>query len=159
MSCDFEHGLRAAHSMMSKTDYYFEKHTKNIIRIRYDDIVSDPMAVIKAICEFLNLNVSTDDMQRTLRNHSKERVKALVESLRLIDVTGPGHIADANKREKYETVRNLDGSFRVYDRTTGFQTNHITEAGKEWRIILTEEQKKELMNLTEGWLVKYGFHL
>jgi hypothetical protein len=54
----------------------------------------------------------------------------------------------------------MDGSVRVLDRATGFQTGHVSfRKDGQWRQELSEDQKQHLMNETADWLEKYGFKL
>ena len=67
---------------------------------------------------------------------------------------------DPEKLKDYETVNNIDGSFRIIDKKTRFQSNHITSRKEgEWCDVLLEEQKEEEMKVASDWLNKYGLSL
>jgi len=157
--CDFDWAMQAAASMMSTVDYYFEVHKTNIIRIKYDRIVSDPAGVIQDINAFLEFHVSPGDIRLIAEQLSRERVKKFIESLNTVKIAGNGMITDPALREDFETVGNLDGSFRVYDKKSAFQSHHITNSGERWRALLTGEQQDQVMAMAKEWLVKYGFSL
>ncbi|MFZ5908181.1 MAG: sulfotransferase domain-containing protein [Nitrospirota bacterium] len=155
--CDFTRGLEAARSMMSVVDYYFLEHRENILRIRYDRILSKPVEVIREILTFLDLSVSPRDISLIAEQFSRDRIAKFIESLNAVRVTGNGAIADPGLRGGFETVGNFDGSFRVYDKKSAFQSRHITKSGERWREFLTGEQQAQVMAITSDWLVKYGF--
>jgi hypothetical protein len=157
MHCDFERGLKVAESMMSLADFYFEQHPNNILRLRYERIVHEPVEVIEEINQFLDLHVTSDDIHKISERFSKENIKKLIDSFNSMGSDTPALRPELQK--DFELIPNLDGSFRIYDKKTAFQSNHITESGARWRTELTEEQKNRLMKLSSKWLTKYHFAL
>lgn len=144
---------------MSVVDYYFDVHKNNILRIRYDRIVTDPLSIAQEINTFIGVDVPVHNIQRIVEQFSRERVKKFTESLKCVRVDNSGIILDASLRKDFETVGNFDGSFRLYDKRSAFQTNHVTGSGERWKSFLSDEQQTRLMALTKEWLVKYGFPL
>jgi len=156
--CDFFQGLKVAHSMMLCTDYYFDKHLHDILHICYSDIKGRPEAVLLDICNFLELSIEPDAITSLNDALSYEKIKSLTGSLDTVPVNEQGTLLDHDDHLQFETVKNLDGSFRVFDRQTGFQSNHITSKHEEeWKTVLSEAQKEALNQLTEKWLTRYGF--
>ena len=160
MHCEFERGLRAAQGMMALTDYYFSLPTVNLLPIRYDDITSKPSEVTRKIARFLGLDIMPDDIKTILDGFSRKRVQKFINMLESIGTDECGSILPAQDKSGYTSVQNLDGSYRVFDKKTNFQSNHITSTSKgEWRQVLTDEQKRTLMEATSDWLVKYDLPL
>ncbi len=157
MHCDFERGLEIAEGMMLLTDFYFEQHTNNIIRIRYDRIISDPERVIGEVAQFLDLYLPIEDVSKIAQQFSKTNIKKFIGLLN--SIKPDTYTLHPELQEDFELVPNLDGSFRIYHKKTAYQSNHITGKGDNWRKELTAEQKERLMELTSNWLTKYHFVL
>ena len=155
MHVSFEEAFKRLQDWMKFMDTYFENQSPNILKIRYDDIVSQPMDIIRKIDRFIGTGASFETMEEINERFSKKNIKEKVDSLKGISVEQ----AQANAAD-FDTVRNADGSYRVFDRATGFQTSHITsQQDGQWREELTEDQKQRLMNETADWLERHGFEL
>ncbi len=156
--CGFGRGLKVAQSMMNCTDYYFKNHTQNIIHICYDRIMNEPSAVMDDICRFLGLSVDRPVIQKISDALSHNNIRNMTETLEIVPADTNGSLPEQYDKERFDIVQNLDGSFRVFDRSTGFQTNHITSQNEDdWKQVLTEEQMKLLTKITGQWLAEYGF--
>lgn len=142
---------------MNMTDYYFDKHKDNL-RIKFNHIASEPVRVLDEINSYLGLTVGHAEMAEIADRFSKKKVKQLINGLNSVPVNEQGSIGNKDKSGSYSTVRNPDGSYRVYDNRTGFQTDHITsDKSGGWREYFTPEQQEELNDFVSDWLVKYGF--
>ncbi len=148
MHVDFERMPARAKAWMDMTDGYLERGLDNILPVRYDELVENSRETIRRIDDFIGTGVDDDEVERIARLFSRERVKEKINSL-----------SGVNENEQtVASVMNSDGSYRSFDRSTGFQSNHITSMGDgEWRTGLTEEQQGELMELAGEWLEKHGF--
>ena len=155
--CDFEKGLKAAESMMALTDYYFERDSDHIMRLRYDRIGHEPEKVIEEIRGFLDLHVPVEEIVEIAERYSKNNIEKLIHSFDSIETQS--HTLHPEVQPDFELIPNSDGTFRLYHKKTAYQSNHITESGDKWRTELTEEQKKRLMQLASRWLTKYHFVL
>ncbi len=145
---------------MQLTDFYFEKHSQNIVRIRYDEIILNPVKVINEIGEVINCVVGKERAETIADQHSRENVKKIIKSLEDVAISDSGDFQDSRQSSEFEAVKNLDGGFRIIDKKTRFQTNHITSKKEgEWREFLSEEQKEILMNTSSAWLNRYNFPL
>jgi hypothetical protein len=153
----FDTAMKIIKGQMTTTDYYFTHFTTNL-RIRYDDIVSEPMGVIKLINKYLGLKVGQRQMLVIEERFSKKNVKKLLSNLDKVAVSKQGEIKDDKSSVHYDTVRNRDGTYRIFDKKTAFQTYHITEQGsRNWKDYFSSEQQDEINNAVSDWLVKYGF--
>jgi hypothetical protein len=57
-------------------------------------------------------------------------------------------------------VQNHDGSYRIFHKMTGFQSNHITDTKTgEWQKVFSAEEQKVLIHLTSDWLENYGYSI
>jgi len=151
----FENALVAADNWMKLTDFYFEISAKNFLIVRYDDIISKSPATIEKIARFIGADVSKEQINQIHEKFCRKSMERKIQDLNKISAQ------QLNRNsEVFNTVMNKDGSVRVFDKATGFQTNHITSKKEgQWRTELTEEQKRILMQRTIPWLQKYGFEL
>lgn len=160
MKCPFERALMTARSMMDNSDHYLQRKADNILPLRYDEIVSHPEKVIAEIAGFLQLKVTDSVIKEIAVALSRKKMKQYLKGLNGITVDEAGKLQSEAQASRYTALPRLDGSHRIYDHTTGFQSNHIT-TGKdgEWRNKLGPKQKKVLMELVTPWLRKYRFPL
>jgi len=156
---DFEKGLQVAREMMSDTDHYFQYQWHNMIHIRYDDLIANPVAIVQQIDSFLGLNVALDEIEAIAMRFARHNVREMLKQLEQVVVESNGQI-EGEAHEKYASLANLDGSYRIFDKETNFQTNHITsDKPGEWRNVFTREQQEKLLQITSSWLNRYGFKL
>jgi len=160
MKCPFERALMAARSMMDSTDHYLQGKADNVLPLRYEEIVNHPEKVIGIIADFLQLKVADSVIKEITAALSRETMKKYLKGLDDIKVDEAGKLQSEAQASRYATVPRFDGSHRIYDHATGFQSNHIT-TGKdgEWRNQLELQQQKVLMELATPWLRKHGFPL
>lgn len=153
MKCSFEKALAVAQGSMELTDHYLQPSSTQVFPVRYDTMISDPQDTIRSLADFLSLPVTDSAIEDIAHTLSRDAVRRHVEKIE-------SHRQDTESGESktYSTTQNMDGSLRVYDHTTGFQSNHIG-SGKdgEWRDVFTNEQQTELMAITADWLTRYGF--
>lgn len=144
---------------MKQTDYFFEKHSNNL-RLRFNDIGSDPVRTIKCINKYLELHVKEDQILRIKEKFTKERVRKLIEKMDRVAISDQGQIDGEENSNAYKLLRGPDGRYRVFDNETSFQTNHITSKNDgEWVRYFTQQQRLEINNRVSDWLAKYNFQL
>ena len=87
-------------------------------------------------------------------------MKDYLDALADVKVSPEGDLETDTGATRYSTIQNVDGSYRVFDSSTGFQSEHIT-TGREgaWRSELSAEEQERMMQLVAPWLEKYGFPL
>ena len=160
MKCPFDRALMAARGMMGNADYYLQTRADNILPLRYDEIVSQPEQAVGRVAGFLQLKVTDSVIKEIATALSREKMKKYLKGLDDVRVDESDKLQSGMQASRYTTVPRFDGSHRVYDHATGFQSNHIT-TGKdgEWKRRLEPQQQKALMELTTPWLRKYGFPL
>ncbi len=160
MHCDFAQGIQTAGDMMSMVDFYHTHQNKDILLIRYDEIKSTPIKLLKRISNFLNVTVPQNTISTINTRFSLKQVKNMLNTLQEIPVAKNGSFSDTHRQQDFEVLSNVDGSFRILDKATGFQSNHITSKNdNEWRTFFTRRQKEILMEKTSDWLIKYNFSL
>ncbi len=153
MKCSFEKALAVAQGSMELTDHYLQQSHPHVYPLPYGLMVSNPKETIRSLANFLSLPVTDATIGDIARSLSQDAVRRHVEK-----IESHRQDTESGKSRTYSTAQNLDGSLRIYDHTTGFQSNHIG-SGKdgEWRDMFTSEQQAELMAVTADWLTRYGF--
>lgn len=153
MKCPFDKALAVARGSMDLTDHYLARKHSNVHAVRYDTLVEHPRETIGELADFLSLPASQADIGRIASALSRDEVRRHVEQLESsradAENRGPGSLS---------TVENLDGSRRIYDHATGFQSGHISSGREgEWRDAFTAEQQAQVMAAAADWLTRYEF--
>lgn len=158
MKCPFERALMAAGGMMENADYYLQSKADNVMPLHYERIVNHPEQTVFDIAGFLNLEVTDTEVKEIAVKLSRKKIKKYLDGLDDIKIDDEGTVKSEAREGRYAVLPRFDGSHRLYDHTTGFQSNHIT-TGKEgeWRRKLSRKQKIALNELTGFWLKKYNF--
>lgn len=152
---NFEQAIRAAPDWMRLADAYSANREDSILKIRYDEIVHQPLDTIRKIDTFIGTDVGDESIEEINERFSRENVERRIGGINSVSVEYCQEDPSA-----FETVANADGTVRVREKSTGFQTNHITsKKDGQWRDVLTEEQQRILMRETSAWLERYGFPL
>jgi Sulfotransferase domain len=157
---DFNQGTVVMNHMMKETDHWLNSFKDNLISIRYEDLTQSPHSVCRNISQFLEVELSEKDLQDIVKRFDKATVQAKLNSMSDVKLDSEGRIIDSKLQSEFETVQNLDGTFRIYDKTTAFQSNHITSnADGEWRTYFDKNQIAMLNGLSRKWLLKYGYKI
>ena len=158
MKCTFEQALAAARGGMQLTDHYLESQDPNVLPIPYDMMINQPQQTISTLAGFLSIPVEAAEIENIAQSLSREAVARQLEKLK----TDRQDIENSNKDSlalgKLSSVPNLDGSSRLHDSSTGFQTNHISSnKDGEWRKAFSSEEQEKLMAVASDWLLRYNF--
>jgi hypothetical protein len=158
--CDFEQGLKAVHSMMDITDYYLKIFDKNILPVRYEDINQSPKQLIDQLCQYLEVDVSDAKKNEILSRYSRENIKKKLKEMSDVRLDEHGKVKGTKNQSKFESVKNLDGTYRAYDKNTAFQSNHITaKKDGEWKTAYTFIEVEQINALCGSWLIKHGYQV
>lgn len=160
MRCEFEHAVNSISNMSGLTDYYADlgKTHPHTLVIRYEQMVADELDTIRAINDLLGYETSDTGMQRIRDELVRDKVASRLSKLAQVQVDEQGRVVKNEFGAPVQSVRNIDGSWRVHDDTTGFQTNHITsQKHEEWREVFTPEQQRVLNDTFGAWLERYGY--
>lgn len=158
--CTDEEAIEAAKGMMQITDHYCNlKNQDSILKLRYENLINEPYAIAKSINQFLGLRVSEKDIQKIIQEFSRKRVEKKLNFFKISKFQALMKYLD-KRSSFYELVENYDGSYRLFHKLTGFQSNHITDTKTgEWQEVFSPEKQKVLINLTSNWLDSYGYSI
>lgn len=152
MHSSFEQAISAAKDMMATTDYYLDSFAGEFIPVSYARIQQSPMDLILEISRFLDFDISEQEAKIIAHKFSRQKVKEMIRDLEKNKAK-----AKNKNKERYIEVANFDGTSRVYDVDTAFQSDHITSKNEgEWQTFFSDEQKTVIDELTRDWLKKHG---
>jgi len=158
MKCSFDKALSVARGSMKITNHYLEQKHPDVLPVRYDDIISSPQETIRLLAKFLSLTVTDKKIEDIARSLSREEVRRHLENMESQRTDAETAQEENGQPGALTTAQNLDGSVRVYDHATGFQTNHISSnSDGEWREVFSNEEKERLMAVATDWLQRYNF--
>jgi hypothetical protein len=160
MKCPFMTALESARESMKITDHYLGSGSLSVLPVDYDDVVGASSSVVVKIAEFIGVEASDAEVGDIVAQLSRERMEARLERLGAVAVDQAGGIASRSEADLYTSIRNVDGSYRIYDYGTGFQSNHITSSrAGEWREVFDAERQRVLNELLGDWLRRYGYEV
>ncbi|MEO8342858.1 MAG: sulfotransferase domain-containing protein [Gallionella sp.] len=159
MHADYAGGIRAMINMMKITDYYLSQFGDNLLSVRYEDLTQTPSAVLANLCGFLKIDLSETEQKAILQEFDKSAIQKKLQEMPKIEA-GINVREDNKQNLKFDAVLNRDGTYRAYEKMTGFQSNHITSSDDgEWKTCFDKSQIDQLINLSEKWLLKYGYKI
>lgn len=158
MHSDFETCLGAMKDMMLATDYYMQTFHDNLLAIRFDELSNENMAPINKISAFLELPATAEQKKQIWNTFRKSSVKGRLDKLSNIVIDHKGQLKGPENQNRYDTVRNHDGTYRIFEKETSFQTNHITSnRDGEWRTHFSNSEIEKILDLSSDWLQRYNY--
>lgn len=158
MNVDFKTCINEMNAMMKAADYYIESFQNNLLTVRFEELGNEHLDAIGKISDFLNLQVSNKQKADIWATYKKSSVKKYLDKLSNIKVDKEGKIKGAKYQGKYDAVRNRDGTYRVFDKATSFQTNHITsDKDGEWKTYFNKEEIEQIIDLSREWLQRHDY--
>jgi hypothetical protein len=157
MHADFEAGKDAMMRMMKTTDYYSHVFGGNMLSVRYEDLTSTPLNVLEKICGFLNIGLTEHEKKEILHKFDKSNIQKKLQELPKVE-SDERILVDPEYNSKYKFGRNSDGTYKTYEKATGFQSNHITSSGDgEWKTYFDKSKVEQIIGLSREWLLRYGY--
>jgi hypothetical protein len=153
--CDFEHALAAVVDWTKICDHFGAMPADLSLCLDYDTITTDPIGTVTRIGKFLCLPSRPDTIAQIAAEFERETVRRRIKEIH--DKYKRGY--EAGDEEALGTmIGNADGTYRVIDAATGFQSHHVSDYQPgDWRAILTKEQKGRLDAAIGDWLARYGY--
>lgn len=160
MHANFEAGIGAMNIMMRTSDYYLSTFRDNLLSVRFEGLTNNPLNVVEDISNFLKIDLSKGEKNKILKEFSKPNIQKKLSAMKKIKLDANGKVKDDELKEKFVSVENLDGTRRLYEKATAFQSDHITSTRDgEWKSLLDKNKAELLNNLTKEWLLKYGYKI
>jgi len=158
MRCTFEKALAAARGSMQLTDHYLQPQDPHVLPIRYNTMINQPQQTIITLAEFLALPVEPAEIEDIAQSLSRDAVARKLDKLKTGKQNTENSSTDHAAAGKISSAPNMDGSFRLHDSSTGFQTNHISSnRDGEWRNAFSSKEQDKLMEISTDWLQRYNF--
>jgi len=155
MKAEFEHGLEITKGNMQTVDYYWSLADEECLKIEYADILNTPMKVASTMDQRLGLRLKNNQVASSVVRLRKEKIS---KRLKLLEVNLKQRIKCGEPSSANELVPNADGTFRVYDTRSGFQSGHISGYREgDWKKILTDQLQSIIERELGPWLLKNGY--
>ena len=159
MHADFDAGVHAMMNMMKISDYYLTQFGNDMLSVRYEDLSKTPLKVLENICGFLKLDLSENEKTEILQRFDKSNIRKKLQEMPKVEPSSSA-LSDPEQSSKFQPVKNRDGTYRTYEKTTGFQSNHITSsADGEWKTYFDKSKTDKLIELSRDWLSRYGYEV
>jgi hypothetical protein len=159
-TCNFDKALYDVTHWAVLMDYY--RDYPNALIIRYEQMIADYPEAIRRIAAHLALPVTAAEVERIASTYAPERVSKIVNVIEAEFYERYAEDAEVldfrEDRFSFLTDRNLNGSIRVIDKVTRFQSNHISGRGPgEWRTVFSPEQIERVETMFGDWLITHGY--
>lgn len=133
----FNTAILTTQGMMDLTDHYFRVGTpQKTLKIQYETLIKSNLAIADLINNFLELNLNQQQIHETVRALDKENIRHRISEFTTLPNPNPTNFLHPGieiNSNLHELIPNFDGSYRLYDRYTGFQAGHITDTqSEEW---------------------------
>lgn len=148
----FEQAVKFLPAWVSITEHYERQvDCGDVLMVRFEDATSQPARTIARIGEFVQADCDEQACEEIARKLDRKHVRKMTNALQPAVMA---HSASA------VTIPNSDGTVRLMDRRTGFQTGHVTsQRDDEWREALTPAQQQAVCRLAGPWLIEHGYEV
>ena len=142
-----------------KETEYIRNNVKedDYLEILYNDIISKQEDTVKQICNFLNLEIKSKQINQIVKKYSKANViKAIKKKEKLV----ANKIKKKELLDKKEIVFISKNNYRIFDESTGFQSGHVSSYIEgEWKHILTNIEQNEIKKEFGYWFKQNNFNV
>jgi len=155
MRTDFDQALSAIRTNLDLADHYQNLPEDRRMVLRYEDITGSPAATVAGIAKRIGLGVDQEVAADVASQFGKDKVKAMIQM----------------RDRRYQEAKDNDqpffgemllgrgeGDVTTIDRTTGFQTDHVTDyRDGSWHQVLTAGQIASMNQAFGDWLARNGY--
>lgn len=155
MHVGFDDALEYYGAFTGIADHYVGLPDERRMVIRYDEMTSAPAEIVRRIAERLSLPVNHALVEDVTVQFSKEKVAALIESKdrQVRDLTPYGRLPEGQV-----LLDRADGVAVTVDRSTGFQSGHVSNyQDGTWRDLLSDDEAGALDQTFGEWLTRHGY--
>lgn len=108
----------------------------------------------------MKIDLTDSEKKEILWKFDKSNIQKRLQEMPRIDPATIDKNEVAVQGSGFDAVKNMDGTYRTYDKATGFQSNHITSSNDgEWRTCFDRGQADQLGSLSKAWLLKNGYEV
>lgn len=152
MQCDFDQALQAMVGAATITDHYREFKPDSILHLKYVDIMSRPLDVVRHIAEFCSIKLTEAEIADIADRFEKTNVQRLIRD-KEADIERRASAGEPIAITEIVRQRFKPNMVRAFDTNTGFQSGHISEyRDGSWRELLTPEQQERMYAVLGDWL-------
>ena len=155
MKCDLEKAIDIGLSLSNTIDYYSQISNDNLLKIRYEDLESYPINIIKKIASFVEIELQEDMYELISNKFSKKQVQSIIKEC---ETNISKKLNETGKASKDEIVIISPKFIRAFDVHTGFQSGHIApRRSSEWRKIFSQPEIDKIINLIDDKAIELGY--
>ena len=143
---------------IKKTEYIRNNIKKDdYLEIFYNNIIFRPEDTVNQICNFLNLEIQFEQINKIVEKYSKKNV---IKSIKKKEEMVTNKIKKNEKLDKKEIVFINKSNYRIFDEDTGFQSGHVSSYKEgEWKNILTNIEQNEIKKEFGHWFKENNFNV
>ena len=152
---EFKPNFETAKYFKKMTEIYSNYDKEILLSLRYEDISNNNIKVIKKIADFINLDVSNENLIKISDKFSKENNK---KSIKENDEKIIKKIKAKSPIERHNIIHVSKDFYRFYNLKTGFQSGHISNMSRDnYREYLSKEQIKDIQEYFKDWFKQYNY--
>lgn len=155
MHVDFETALGATKSTAGIADHYVGFPEDRRMVLRYDELTAKPAAMVAAIADRLGIQGGQALAENVADQFSREKVQVLTKDK---DQRIRQAVANGEPLVGEILIERADGNPVTIDRTTGFQSDHVSSyQDGSWRQLLSCDQIDAMDQALGPWLMRHGY--
>lgn len=155
MHCSFEDALNKCKIYVDTADHYQALPEARRLTIRYDELMASPADMVARIADRVTGGFGEDMALEIAAQFSREKVRELTESK---DRRCQRWLETGQLPGDETLLTRQDGVYVTIDRSTGFQSNHVSDyRDGEWRQCLNAAQIGAMEDAFGGWLKQHGY--
>ncbi len=155
MKTDFETAFKVAKSLINYTNNYNSYNKDYNLLVSYFKIETEPLTIIKNICNFVDIEVSSEKINQIKDKFDKKNIKLKIMEN---DEKLKNKISTKQTINKNEVIFISKDNYRSYDPYTGFQSNHVSEGSSgDYKKTLTKKQINEVNSYFSKWFKEFGY--
>ena len=155
MKANFNESLNATKSLIHFSKIYNNFDKNYMLILKYENIEKNPIEIILKISKFLNENINHSQAVEISKNFSKKNVNEIINKK---NKELKEKIFNNSKIDKKEVVIISNQNVRAYDKSTGFQTGHVSQRNSgDWKKTLSSEEIEIINSQFKDFLIENNY--
>ena len=155
MKVNFNESLNATKSLIHFSKIYKNFDKNYMLILKYENIEKNPIEIILKISKFLNENINHSQAIQISKKFSKKNVNEIINKK---NKELKEKIFNNSKIDKKEIVIISNQNVRAYDKSTGFQTGHISQRNSgDWKKALSSEEIEIINSQFKDFLIENNY--
>jgi len=155
MKCDIDIAIGVALGLPKVINHYRQIDKDNLFVLRFEDIENEPSKVVSNLSNFLDVDLTQDQVQYICEKFTKEKIKSRITEN---DKSLSEKMVNKKGIKPTEIVILGKNNYRSFDAETGFQTGHISERNTgEWRLEFSDSDIEKIIHSIDDVAVSLGY--